>query len=282
MTNLQLDMDRARLRIREMEDALRHLPTWDDGPRRRYAVQDAPAAGGTVRPALFDLFGLTAAGFKIRGTTQADTGAAWLAGAKTAIDSDLDWDGATDSWASGTVTESVYVYLSIDSDEGTVTLVMDSTLPDGDDVTRVFPLWYVPFDSEEATITRSGIVDMRPAVGWDGPAEAAAVNDFSWRFVQTSDTGGTVTLGQVFLGGVAKTVGSFPGSGVLAGVTTSTKYWVAIDRSAATATWGSGASVPASTDAVEYWTVLELTCAGNVITGVLQRMCSDIRVTLFA
>jgi len=110
---------------------------------------------------------------------------------------------------------------------------------------------------------------------------AVATNDHSWKFKKTSATGGTVTLGQVFLGGAAKTVGSFPSGGTLTGVTTTTHYWVAINRSAATATWGSGASVTANTDTVEYWHVLTLTCAESVITAVMEWWQSDIRVTLF-
>jgi len=231
---------------------------------------------GSGRKGLFDLFGVTATSFKIRGTSQVGS-AAWIAGVKKSIGvSGVTW--STDHWASGTVSASEYVYLLLDDSAGTATITMATTLPAGTSTTRVFPLWYVPFAA--SAITRAGIVDMRPAVQLEDFAPAQ--NDHSWKFVQSSTTGGTVTLGQVFLGGTAKTVGSWPTNGILSGVTTTTKYWVAIDRSAATATWGSGASVPANTDTVEYWEVLELTCAGSVITGVKQRCCSDIRVTLFA
>ncbi len=108
------------------------------------------------------------------------------------------------------------------------------------------------------------------------------VVDHSWHFTQSSTTDGVVTLGKVYIGTAAKTVTSFPVDGLLAGVTTTTHYWVVVDREYATATWGSGASVPANTETIEYWEVLEIICVASLISHVIERCCSDIRVTLFS
>lgn len=104
--------------------------------------------------------------------------------------------------------------------------------------------------------------------------------DHSWRFVQTSGTGGTLTLGQVFFAGVEKTVANFPSPATLAGVTTSTKYWIAIELAAGTFTWASGASYPTSDGDTEIWPILDITCAGSVITAYNQRYSDDIHITM--
>jgi hypothetical protein len=107
-------------------------------------------------------------------------------------------------------------------------------------------------------------------------------HNHSWHFAATSATGGIVTLGRVEISGGVKSVTGFPTDGILSGVTSSTLYWIAIDASAATATWASRASVlgyPSSTDTVEIWPILEITCASSVITAVCERMQSDIHVT---
>lgn len=113
-------------------------------------------------------------------------------------------------------------------------------------------------------------------------SQVVSGSDFSWRFLQTSDTAGTVTLGLVFLSGVLKTVASWPSGGNLTGITTSIKYWVAIDVSVATATWASGSSYPDGTDTLEIWPILEVTCDGSIITSFIQRQCSDIHITRFS
>jgi hypothetical protein len=103
--------------------------------------------------------------------------------------------------------------------------------------------------------------------------------NFPWRFTQTSDTGGVISAGAVYIGGVLKTVSGLPTD--LSGVTTTTKYWIAIDFSAAaTATWGSGAALPDNTSTIEYWHVLTLTCAASVITAIFQPWPADIHALL--
>lgn len=109
-------------------------------------------------------------------------------------------------------------------------------------------------------------------------ATTATANDHSFKFTKTSDTGGTLTLGAVYLAGTAKTITSWPTNGLLASVTTTTHYWIAIDLSAGTTTWGSGASLPANTATVEYWEILVLTCAASVITGIKECQISDIHI----
>jgi hypothetical protein len=118
------------------------------------------------------------------------------------------------------------------------------------------------------------------SASYHAPLPIGGGNNHSWKFTQSSTTGGTVTLGAVYIGGVAKTVSSFPGSGTLSGVTTTTLYWVVIDFSAATAAWDSGSTLPTNTATVEYWHVLTLTCAASVISAIFQPWCSDIRALL--
>jgi hypothetical protein len=103
--------------------------------------------------------------------------------------------------------------------------------------------------------------------------------DHSFKFTpdyETGATGGIITEGYCFVGGVLKTISSTPASWELSNVTTSTKYWVAVTYSTATAAWTSGASWPTSTAAIECFRILEITCTDSVITSFIQRRCSDI------
>lgn len=104
------------------------------------------------------------------------------------------------------------------------------------------------------------------------------VNNKAFGFVQTSDTGGTVNTGLCYIGGVAKTVTSLPTT--LTGVTTTTKYWIAVELATATATWNSGATYPASDSDTEVWPILELTCTAGIISAVHQCWDGDVHVTL--
>ena len=104
-----------------------------------------------------------------------------------------------------------------------------------------------------------------------------------WDFTKTSDTGGTVYLGKVYIGGVDIAVSGFPAN--ITGVVVSTIYWIAIDYKYATATWGSaawnfGAGLPANSSEVEYWRVLLLECTSSIISGIYQLYPSDIHASL--
>jgi len=103
--------------------------------------------------------------------------------------------------------------------------------------------------------------------------------DHSFKFTpdsETGATGGIITEGYCFINGVIKTISSTPASWELSGVTTSTKYWVAVTYDGATAAWVSNANWPTSTTAVECFRILEITCTAGVITSFIQRQTSDI------
>lgn len=98
--------------------------------------------------------------------------------------------------------------------------------------------------------------------------------DFSFRFARTSSTGGTISEGKCYIKGILTTITSLPST--LSSVTSSIKYWVAVDLSANTAAWSSGTSYPTSSATSEIWPILEITCASSVITAWKQRQLSDI------
>lgn len=110
-------------------------------------------------------------------------------------------------------------------------------------------------------------------------AAAAALNH-PWKFEQDGDTGGVLTLGKVYMGGVAKTVTDWPTDGELSSVTTTTEYWIELNFQDGTATFDSGESVPENTAAVEYWHILTLTCADDIISEVFNPWPCDIRALL--
>ena len=109
---------------------------------------------------------------------------------------------------------------------------------------------------------------------------AGTVLNHPWKFTQDGDTGGTIAEGAVYIGGVLRELTDFPEDGELTDVTDTTLYWVEIDYKNATATFGSGAALPENTSTVEYWHVLTLTCADDVITAVYNPWPSDIRALL--
>jgi len=105
-------------------------------------------------------------------------------------------------------------------------------------------------------------------------------SDHPFKFTQTSDTGGTITAGLCFIGGVSKTITSLPTT--LSSVTTSIKYWLAIEIASATVSWVSGTSYPDSDDDTEIWPILEITCSGSVISSFIQKQSSDVHITKFS
>jgi hypothetical protein len=113
------------------------------------------------------------------------------------------------------------------------------------------------------------------------PVSAATVTlNHPWKFAQDGDTAGAIALGKVYMGGVEKMVASWPTNGEVSAVMSTTLYWIALDFSAATATFGSGATLTTNTATIEYWHVLTLTCAGSVITAVYNPWPCDIRALL--
>lgn len=102
-----------------------------------------------------------------------------------------------------------------------------------------------------------------------------------FRFVKTSSTGGTVARGLIYVKGVSVTSVSgwtdFATTDLtLSGVTTSTKYWIAVTLATGACAWSSGVAFPTSTAAVEIWPILEITCSGSVITSWYQHQWVNI------
>lgn len=103
-------------------------------------------------------------------------------------------------------------------------------------------------------------------------------HDHSWHVSKDSTTGVTFSTGAVYLDGASKTITSWPTDGIVTDITTTTHYWIAIDMSAGTATWGSGASLPANTATVEYWEIAVITCTDEEISGIKECEQSDIHI----
>ena len=109
-----------------------------------------------------------------------------------------------------------------------------------------------------------------------------AIPSHPFRWVQASDTGGTVEWGSVAIDGVLKTIADWTNHGTgadltLSGVTTTTRYYIEIDFTAGTATWKStGSAFPDGDADTDIWPILTLTCAGSVITAVKHHQWSDI------
>ena len=120
-------------------------------------------AASTAYNALFDLFDVSGANFKIRGTVVAEAGGAWIAGVKRVFaESGITWNGATDYYWNGTISANSYVYVVLDRSANTATMTLATSLPNGTDTTRIAPLWYLPWSG--SAIDTANIVDMRPFV----------------------------------------------------------------------------------------------------------------------
>ena len=112
------------------------------------------------------------------------------------------------------------------------------------------------------------------------PGGAPDSFDFPWKFTQDSGTGGVILPGTVYDGGNPVTITSPPTDWTLSGIVNTTKFWIALNFSAASATWVSGSTLPASVALIEYWHVLTLTCTDSVITGIFQPWPCDIHTLL--
>ena len=109
-------------------------------------------------------------------------------------------------------------------------------------------------------------------------------NDHSWHFEQLTNNSGTVTQGKCYLGGVEYSVNGW--SSNVSGVITDTDYWIELHRDGTASTmfyWKSGATgtEPAATDTLEAIPILEFVTDDGAITSVIERLQSDVRITLF-
>lgn len=162
-------MRQLERQVLELRSRLDGLVQTDDGSRRPVATSDdliAAAGGAAAWPAFFDLVSLATDSFAVLGTSLAGTGAAWICGVKKTIAaSGMTW--STDRWTSGTISASQYVYLDLDRNAASATIVMATTLPDGSHTERIRPLWSIPWippaGEVAGYIDTANIVDMRGA-----------------------------------------------------------------------------------------------------------------------
>ncbi len=108
-------------------------------------------------------------------------------------------------------------------------------------------------------------------------ASASDVNH-PFKFTLTSATGGDLTTGKLAIDGVDTTITDLPTS--LSSVTSSVKYWIAVDLSGSTAAWTSGAAFPEGDATTEIIPVLEIVCTDSVITSFVQHQFQDVWLRL--
>jgi hypothetical protein len=112
--------------------------------------------------------------------------------------------------------------------------------------------------------------------GGGGGGGTRVETDHPFKFTKTSDTGGTITTGLLTIDGVDATITGLPTS--LSGVSASIKYWLDVDLTGSTATWESGTDFPEGDDTTEIVPILEITCAGGIISSWIQHEWSDVRI----
>jgi hypothetical protein len=104
----------------------------------------------------------------------------------------------------------------------------------------------------------------------------AGGNPYSFQFTQTSDTGGTLCHGKVYVKGVPLTCSGWTNHATgadltIASITVTTYFYWLIDLAAATAAWTSNTTgFPAVAATVYPWPILTLTCADSVITAIKE------------
>ena len=104
--------------------------------------------------------------------------------------------------------------------------------------------------------------------------------DHSFKFTQTSKTGGDVTAGSVYLAGISKTITDLPASlASLTGAATTNYYYIEVDLENSTATWKTNTTgFIDGTDTLERIPVFEITTDAQGITSYIQRCTSDIHI----
>jgi len=169
-----------------------------------------------------------------------------------------------------TVTTDTRYWISVDLAAKTATWASGAAWPSGNWTTMIFPVLEI--------LCSADLVIKAYTQHRTSDISIWTLFNFAWKFSPTSSTGGTVTQGTVRIDGAAQTILTPPASWTLTGVTTSTKYWIEIDTSSVTptVTWKSGAAYAAGSSTLHIFPILEITCAGNVITSWIQRRCSDI------
>ena len=173
------------------------------------------------------------------------------------------------------VTTTVKYWVSVDRSAKTATWASGAAYPAGSATVNIYPVLEITCAGSVITGYLQRLFD---DIVTEAATTAVTIPDHSFKFTKTSDTGGTLTAGLCFIGGVSKTITSLPST--LSSVTSSIKYWVAVELATATATWNSGTSYPASDSDTEIWPILEITCAASKITSYIQRWCADIHLTL--
>jgi hypothetical protein len=108
-------------------------------------------------------------------------------------------------------------------------------------------------------------------------ASSAASMPFVNLFTKTSSTGGTWTPGKTYFAGTLLTVTSEPST--ITVDATHYCFWITVDFSAVSATWGSGTAFPAMTDSTEVYRMLDVTFTSGAIVSFVCPTPHDIHVT---
>jgi len=175
-----------------------------------------------------------------------------------------------DAYSPGTqitgIDTTCFIYLEFTLATGAIAFDKAATVPVDKSTVIYIPLWYLPYSSGQ--IEWRNIIDLRGTT-------LNRNRDHAFRFINTKSTGGTITPGTCRIDGTPVTITGLPAT--LSGITESVKYWISVDLVAGTATWASHATTYATGSAtVQIIPILEITCAGSVITSWIQRRCSDI------
>jgi len=124
-------------------------------------------------PRFFDLRSVASNSYTIRAFKSdfaAFEGMAWFRGVWKDITAGAGLTLAGGDWESGTLTDNTKQYVYLDCDRTQVgatspyTIKVAAALPNGDDDTEIFPLWYLPWDAVVSGIDFSQIMDMRDSV----------------------------------------------------------------------------------------------------------------------
>lgn len=93
-----------------------------------------------------------------------------------------------------------------------------------------------------------------------GPVAAASLPFVNY-FIKTSSTGGNWVPGKTYFAGTLLSVTNEPST--ITVDASHYRFWITVDFSASTATWGSGTAFPAMTDSTEVYRMLDVTLNGS-------------------
>jgi len=197
-------------------------------------------------------------------------GTVWLNGEEQTEDAGSAFDFYDTSFE---VTAETFGWIDVDEVAGTWTMNVGAAVPAAAVGHQVQRLFRIAWDGVNSRVDDANCEEYYAGDVYFFTGESKGSHSF--RFKQTTATGGTVQAGACYLDGTAKTITNLPAS--LSGVTASTKYWIEINLTSGAVDWKSGTGAyTAETATLLVRPILEITCADSVITGWVQRRCSDL------